>query len=185
MNTPNNKRRKQSQEKIKKVFVEMLQTKELSHISVSDICKKAKINRTTFYSNYEDIYALADTMRSEIEAGFQEIYKDELENTYNSNNYLPLFQYIKENQILFRFYFKLGYDNKYKIVSYDRNLARKHFNGEFVDYHCEFFRSGINTIIKMWLDGGCKETPEQMVGIIKAEYKGRPEYFGMKVDYDE
>ena len=85
MNTPNNKRRKQSQEKIKKVFVEMLQTKELSHISVSDICKKAKINRTTFYSNYEDIYALADTMRSEIEAGFQEIYKDELENTYNLN----------------------------------------------------------------------------------------------------
>lgn len=92
---------------------------------------------------------------------------------------------ITKNQILFRFYFKLGYDNKYKIVSYDRNLAKKHFNDEFVDYHCEFFRSGINTIIRMWLDGGCKETPEQMVGIIKAEYKGRPEYFGMEVEYDE
>lgn len=29
MNTPNNKRRKQSQKKIRKVFVEMLQTREL------------------------------------------------------------------------------------------------------------------------------------------------------------
>ena len=185
MNTPNNKRKRASQERIKRAFAQMLQTKALTQISVSDICKKAGINRSTFYSNYEDIFALADAMRTEIEAGFQEIYKDEHENTYNSNNYLPLFQYIAANQILFRFYFKLGYDNQYKIVSYDRKLAKAHFNDEFIDYHCEFFRSGINTMIKMWLNGGCKETPEQMVGIIKAEYKGRPEYFGMKVEYEE
>lgn len=185
MNTPNNKRRRESQEKIKKIFVELLQTKELYQISVSEICKKAQINRSTFYSNYDDIYALADSMRNEIEAGFHEVYRDEFEHTYNSNNYLPLFTYIKENQLLFRFYFKLGYDNQYKIISYDYHLAKEHFNNEFVEYHCEFFRSGINSLIKMWLNGGCKETPEQMVGIIKAEYRGRPEYFGMQVSYHE
>lgn len=185
MNKPNNKRRRESQEKIKKVFVEMMQTKELGHISVTDICKEASINRTTFYSNYDDIYSLADSIRIEIEEGFKEVYRNELDNAYNSNDYLPLFKYIKENQIMLQLYFKLGYDNQFKIVSYDRDLARKHFNDEFIDYHCEFFRSGINTIIKMWLNGGCKETPEQMVGIIKSEYRGRPEHFGMKVEYEK
>ena len=52
MNTPNNKKRKNSQEKIEKVFIELIQTKEIYEISITDICKKANINRTTFYSNY-------------------------------------------------------------------------------------------------------------------------------------
>lgn len=42
MNTPNNKRRKESQNKIEKIFIELLQTKELNQISVSDICKKTR-----------------------------------------------------------------------------------------------------------------------------------------------
>ena len=39
MNTPNNKRRRQSVEKIEKAFVELLQTRELSQITVSDLCR--------------------------------------------------------------------------------------------------------------------------------------------------
>lgn len=67
MNTPNNKRKRESVEKIEKVFIELLQSKELSQIRVSDICKKAQLNRTTFYSNYEDIYDLADSIRNKLE----------------------------------------------------------------------------------------------------------------------
>ncbi len=60
MNTPNNKRRKASQDKIEKVFIKLIQKYELNEISVSDICKLAEINRSTFYANYLDIYDLAD-----------------------------------------------------------------------------------------------------------------------------
>ena len=44
MNTPNNKRKKESMERIEKVFIELLQTKALNEISVSDICKRAEPN---------------------------------------------------------------------------------------------------------------------------------------------
>lgn len=37
----------------------------------------------------------------------------------------------------------------------------------------EFFRSGITAIIKMWLAGGCKESPEDMCEVLRAEYGGR------------
>lgn len=43
MNTPNNKRKKESMERIEKAFIELLQTKELNEISVSNICKRAAI----------------------------------------------------------------------------------------------------------------------------------------------
>lgn len=40
MNTPNNKRKRESIERIEKVFIGLLQTKELNQIRVSEICQK-------------------------------------------------------------------------------------------------------------------------------------------------
>ncbi len=180
MNTKNNKRKRESMQKIEQVLIEFLQTKELNQISVSDICKKADLNRSTFYANYVDIYELADTIREKLEAEVSELFKDEITEGFNSNNYLVLFQHIKENQIFYRTYFKLGYDEKYKIWQYDYNLAKKHFGDRFIEYHMEFFKSGLNRIIKVWLQNGCKETPEEMFEIIKSEYRGREEFFADK-----
>ena len=78
---------------------------------------------------------------------------------------------------LHRTYFKLGYDEKYKILAYDYNLAKKHFDNRFIEYHMEFFKSGLTKIIKLWLQNGCKETPEEMFEIVKNEYRGREEIF--------
>ena len=180
MNTKNNKRKRESMQKIEQVLIEFLQTKELNQISVSDICKKAELNRSTFYANYVDIFELADTIREKLEAEVSELYKDEITEGFNSNNYLLLFQHIKENQIFYRTYFKLGYDEKYRIWQYDYNLAKKHFGDRFIEYHMEFFKSGLTRIIKIWLQNGCKETPEEMFEIIKSEYRGREEFFAEK-----
>ena len=68
MNTKNNKRKRESMQKIEQVLIEFLQSKELSQVTVSDICKKANLNRSTFYANYVDIYELADTIRDKLEA---------------------------------------------------------------------------------------------------------------------
>lgn len=42
-----------------------------------------------------------------------------------------------------------------------------------IKYHIEFFRNGLHAIIKLWLAGGCQETPEEMAEVLKAEYRGR------------
>ena len=177
MNTPNNRRRKESREKIEKVFVELLQTRDLSQISVSDICKQAGLNRTTFYANYTDIYGLTDSIRDRLEANLSALYQEEYATGINSNDYLKLFRHIQQNQIFYQTYFKLGYDNKYKIISYDTELAQKHFQDRFIHYHMEFFKSGLTRIIKLWLQNGCRETPEEMFEIIKSEYQGREAFF--------
>ncbi len=173
MNTPNNKRRRESQEKIEKIFVELLQTKELYQISVTDICKISHLNRSTFYANYLDVYDLADKVKEKLEQEVETLYEDETTNKYNSNNFLKLFHHIKDNQLFYKTYFKLGYDNKHSIFKYDTNLSKEFFDDKFIEYHIEFFKTGLNSIIKLWLNNGCKETPEEIDSIIKSEYAHR------------
>ena len=172
MNTKNNKRRKQSMEKIMRVFVELLQTKELSQISVTEICKLAGLNRATFYANYLDVYDLADRVLETLQDDVQELYSHEIANCYNSSDYVKLLKHIKENQIFYKTCFKLGIGEA-PIVRYDEEKANANFPGEDILYHIEFFRGGFNRIVKMWLDQGCDKSPEEIADIIKSEYQGR------------
>lgn len=177
MNTPNNKRKRESRERIERVFIELLRSKELSQISISELCKKAELNRSTFYANYTDIYELADSIRDKLESDLAELYQNEITTGFDSQDYLRLFQHIKEHQLFYKTYFKLGYDDNYQIIAYNTDLARQHFQNRFIEYHMEFFKSGITKIIKMWLQNGCRETPEDMYEIIQSEYQGRKEFF--------
>lgn len=172
MNVKNNKRRKESQNKIEKAFVELLQSREINEISVSDIIKLIGLNRSTFYANYLDIYDLADKVRVSLENDFSRHFVDYDTSTDNSGA-LRMFTHIKENQLFYKTYFKLCYDDKFLVSIYDVKQAEKEQITENLKYHIEFFRNGLNAIIKMWLANGCKESPEEMAEILKQEYRGR------------
>lgn len=173
MNTPNNKRKKASREKIEKVFVELIQNKEINEISITDICKKASLNRSTFYANYLDIYDLADKIKEKLEKEIRDLYQEERNIGYNSNDFLKLFRHIKENQIFYRTFFKLEMDKGYLEMEYDNELASQLYNDKFIEYHIEFFMAGFNAVVKKWLYSGCNETPEEIESILKAEYQNK------------
>lgn len=173
MNKPNNKRKKESQTKIKKIFIQLLQSKEINEISVTEICEKAHLNRSTFYANYLDVYDLADKVAKDLEDDVFALYQEERQTKYNSNNFLKLFKHIKENQIFYQTYFKLNKDTNFIITEYDTNLAKSIFKDKYIDYHMEFFRAGLTAIIKKWLKNGCQESPEEIDLILKEEYKNK------------
>lgn len=172
MNTKNNKRRRESVQKIMKAFTELLQTKEIKEITVSDICKKTELNRSTFYANFLDIYDLADKLRTTLEEEFTELFSDYDTDKENSGA-LRMFRHIKENQLFYKTYFKLCYDSEHLVSVYDVKQAEMEMDQKFIKYHIEFFRNGFNAIVKMWLADGCRETPEEMAQILKQEYRGR------------
>ena len=151
MNTKNNKRRRDSIEKIEKVFIDLLQTKEIKDITVSDICKITNLNRSTFYANFIDIFDLADKLREKLESDFTELFKDY--DYFNEHTgALKMFTHIKENQLFYKTYFKLCYDAKHQISVYDPKRAEIEFGNKNIAYHIEFFRSGFNAILKMWIE---------------------------------
>ncbi len=170
MNTKNNKRRKESMAKIEGVFVELIQTKEIEHVSVSEICKKAEINRSTFYANYIDIYDLAEKIIERLYNDFLALSDPYIEDVRNRLDFTRVFIHIKENQMLYKTYFKLG-SMDMGIVGIDEEVAAMFFDMKYLDYHIEFFKHGFNAVVKKWLNDGCRETPEEMNNILISEYK--------------
>ena len=172
MNTKNNKRRKESQEKIQRAFVTLLQTRELKDITVSDLIKTTGLNRSTFYANYMDIFDLADKLRKQLEEEFSSLFADY--DYFNEHSGAEkMFAHIRDNQIFYKTYFKLCYEDQHLISVYDPRRAEKEHIDSNIKYHIEFFRNGLNAIIKLWLAGGCKESPREMAEVLKAEYRGR------------
>ncbi len=172
MNVKNNKRRCESREKIEKAFIGLLQHRELKDITVSDIIKLTGLNRSTFYANYMDIYDLADKTKEKLESDFSALFAG-YDYVNEHSGALKMFMHIKENQIFYNTYFKLCYDEKHLISIYDTKRAEKEHINSNIKYHIEFFRNGLNAIIKMWLAGGCQKSPEEMAAVIKQEYRGR------------
>ena len=172
MNVKNNKRRKESQERIEKAFVELLQSREIKDITVSDLIKMTDLNRSTFYANYADIFDLADKVREKMENDFGTLFAD-YDYFNERSGALKMFTHIKENQLFYKTYFKLCYDEKHLISIYDSKRAEKEQIAQNIKYHIEFFRNGLNAIIKLWLANGCQESPEEMAEVLKTEYRGR------------
>ena len=146
MNTKNNQRHQDAIAAIEAAFISLLKEKELKDISVSELCEKAEISRSTFYDNYADTFALANAYAEKIE-------KSVAEQPHTNGEFAWIFDYIKSNADVFEIYFKLGMSKK------------------SADYKTLFFRNGVYAVAKMWFEGGCVEPPEQMGEIIKREYK--------------
>ena len=146
MNIKNNQRHKETINGIDAAFVSLLNEKELKDISVSELCERAEINRSTFYENYADVFALANGYAERIE-------KSVAEQPHTDGEFAWIFEHIKANADVFTIYFKLGMSKK------------------SADYKNLFFRNGVYAAAKMWFEGGCVESPEQMGEIIKREYK--------------
>ena len=47
-------------------FIEIRSKKELEKITVKELCEKAQINKSTFYSHYHDIYDLEEQLETEV-----------------------------------------------------------------------------------------------------------------------
>ena len=146
MNTKDNKRHQETIQRVYATFAELLREQELNEISVTELCESANIERSTFYANFEDISALANTYSSEIEKQVAALPHEEGEFSW-------IFEYILENKNLFQVYFKLG------------------LSQTAADYKMLFFRNGVYSVAKLWFEDGCIDTPQKMGEIIQREYK--------------
>lgn len=59
------KRIEKTEKAIKEAFMELRKIKPLEKISIKELCEMAYINKSTFYSHYENIYALSDAIEYE------------------------------------------------------------------------------------------------------------------------
>ena len=158
MSTKNSTRRQETINKIERVFIDLLQNKDISQITVSEICKKAELNRNTFYLYFTDVYDLADKFTD----GYFSRFFARLSETKQDGKplagfFIKVLEYIADNQATFKAYFKVRNSEeavkKYGDVYYQ-------ILGQSPDF--SLFLYGQIAVVRKWLKDGCKDSPEEM-----------------------
>lgn len=154
-----------SRKMIQEAFMKLLEQKDISKISVTDIVKMADINRSTFYAHYQDIFALyEDLMQNVIRCCLESLEKDDHSNIMKEpQRYLrTITATLEEYRHLYR---KLGHsEDIHRILDIFRQqiveditladmLPEKVRVEPLYSIRIHFFVGGIMNTYQQWLEG--------------------------------
>ena len=184
MNTDNNKRFQQTEEKILRTFGRLAISKGFEKVTVSDICREAGIHRTTFYGHFEDIIALRTVAeqyparmvlaRMEEEQNWDvRVGMTEMLTFYQANRRMILRSLTnvrlgsRRKQYLYGDIFPSNWSQE-MLQSYARFFHCSSM--EDAKYHRVAFETGVQAVTQKWLLDGCREKPEEIVEILAKIY---------------
>ena len=178
MNIKNNLRYKTSNDKIENAFLFLLQKYKYDDITISQICKQAEINRSTFYCHYTDINDLIIKIEKKFAKETAGIFNFGERRSHDAM--IEMFTFVKNNKYFYKAFLNIPYttfaetDTKIKCLEHvgkSSNIKSSIDMGLF--YRGSFFGAGIKEMCRIWLERDCKETPEQMASLLLEEYKNR------------
>lgn len=154
-----------SRKMIRQAFFELLKEKNFEKITVTDIVKKADINRSTFYAHYPDVMGVVEEIQKEIldyTQNFMENinFKDFYENPKPYLEYIV--KLVAENNELYRLLMTSAMASKQfdqlKYILIDRTIetleVKEGFGSKFeVAFATRFFMGGIVDVYTQWLNG--------------------------------
>lgn len=165
------RRIKKSKTVLKNTFFQLLKRKNINDISVTELCEKADINRSTFYYHYKYI-----------EDFICEIYHDELIDIEKRLNLTMFFDTKDENDesliLLLKelentdnhLHLLLSRCNKNDFVNWNflfwKNKKESSELTSVNKYKWMFGYAGILQILYQWINEKCKDCPETIAAII-------------------
>ena len=169
-------------------LIALLEKKDLEYITVKEICKKAGVNRSTFYLHYETIDDLVSEAAQIVNKRFMSYFTHDTSHfieQINSKNlkdlilitqdYLrPYLQFINDNKNVYRAALRnpkgMQANVQYKnLKSYILEPILKRFEvpDTFCQYYIVYYIEGIVAIIKEWLNNDCRDSVEMIATIIE------------------
>ncbi len=176
MNSKNNQRFQQTERVIRTVFIDLLkEKKELSKITITEICRLAGINRTAFYLHHEDVYELMQCMEKDMHQYFISLFTVPGGKYSLRERYLRLFTFLKERQDFYRVY--LNSQSRPQILDYtlfpelQKKLVQSSDIVGSLEYeYCQtFFIAGLTAIIQKWLNNNCMESEAELMHILELQ----------------
>lgn len=169
-------------------FLELLEQKDFEYITVKEICKRAGVNRSTFYLHYETISDLLSESVEYINRHFLDYMKINSADFMSKLNDCPIeelnlitpeylisyLSYIKEHKSIFKTSVKnasvLSMDKSYSLMFehiFNPIMNRFKIPQERRNYIMSFYISVLMAIISEWLKSDCKESVENLIAIIE------------------
>ncbi len=170
-------------------LIALLEQKDLEYITVTEICEKAGVNRSTFYLHYESIADLVNEAMENVNKRFlsyfaqnagdfiQEIDSREPNDLILvTQDYLrPYLQFIRDHKNVYRASFRnpneMRADSRYRDLKryvLEPILEKFDIPEAFRQYYIAYYIEGTMAIIKQWLNHDCRDSTETIIEIIEA-----------------
>ncbi|SFA94025.1 transcriptional regulator, TetR family [Lentibacillus halodurans] len=176
MNEKLDRRKKYTRMVLKDSLITLLKTKQISAITVKEICEQADINRSTFYTHYSDQFDLLDQIEEEIIADL---------NTYlNQYNFEQeeealqmtekLLEYVVSKYDICQTLLNENNDHSFerRVMDVARTFLIKNWmehndvDPDISEYASTFVISGGIYVIKHWLANNMDKSPKQIAQLI-------------------
>lgn len=167
-----------SQKVIKESFIQLLMEKNITKITIKELCEKADVNRATFYAYYKDQYDLLQKIEEELMAGIDQYLFSEnmsLLTPDATKTLIEILNYIQKNNTICRILLNQGVDLHFQnaLIGY---MTRQHFlpnwkhdniSIEDNEYIFLYLASGCIGILKKWLEDDCEKPAKEIAQLIQ------------------
>lgn len=151
---------------------DLIKTKKLSNITITELCTAAKINRNTFYYHYNNIFEFLDEHKKIIIEDLNEI--SEISKTHNKQNLVEVFTVLKKHphflNILISPNCDLDFFNEiFDVASSKASIIFTKDPSIITNREkllCAYCNAGCNAVIITWIMNDMKETPEEIADFI-------------------
>ncbi|MGN1060768.1 MAG: TetR/AcrR family transcriptional regulator [Candidatus Coproplasma sp.] len=169
---------KHTADKMDGALISLLESKEFSEISIMDICRKANVNRSTFYAHYDNVYdLLRETHRnminnfldecnfdSPVDISDKSVTADDL-NFVTPEYLLPYLKYVRKHKRLCKIYadnartFEVENIDNYMIDALFAPIYARYgiTDKKLITYMQKFFLKGIDAIVNEWVRNDCED----------------------------
>jgi AcrR family transcriptional regulator len=162
---------------LKESFIKLLEKKDISQISIKEICEDADINRATFYAHYNDQFDLLKKIEDELLDNINAHIAEFDQINIDKNAVLlaeKIFEYLKENaklcKLLLNEHGDFSFQKKVMMLVYDIIIAEITDNNkitkEDAEYVYSFTITGCVGIVQKWLDEDMKKSPHYMAEMV-------------------
>ena len=176
MNTANNQLRQDTDRRLREALRSFMEQDR--EPTVGELCERAQINRSTFYRHYLDVVDLMEKTERQIQAELvqamlagglqlqiQEIVPSAL---------IPMIETIGKYRHFYKSYLKTHLDVSMEAGmqqiwnDYLKPVFLVHgiTNEAHMLYYFQYFKAGVLSILKLWLDRGCVETTNEIAEMI-------------------
>lgn len=161
---------------LKDSLMKLLKEKQISSISIKEICELADINRSTFYSHYSNQYDLLYSIEEE--------FIEDMVATLSQHNFSKeeealqmtekILEYISKKseicQTLLSENSDIHFQKKGMMITqqfiFKNLITDNNLDQETYEYITMFVVSGSINVIKNWLENGMNKTSKEMAEII-------------------
>ena len=151
---------------------DLIKTKKLSNITITELCTAAKINRNTFYYHYNNIFEFLDEHKKLIIDDLNDIA--EISKTHNKQNLVEVFAVLKKHphflNILISPNCDLDFFNEiFDVASSKASIIFSKDPNTLTNRErllCSYCNAGCNAVIITWIMNDMKESPEEIADFI-------------------